>query len=433
MTAPKRIKHDLVVIGSGLAGMAAAVFAVNRGISTAIVGSMGEAWFTSGAIDLMGVHPVESGRRWNDPWAAIDALRRDLPGHPYAKLSNATIRTAVGEFLLFLNEAGLPYRTGEEGNLEIVTAFGSIKTTHAVPQTMWPGVAAFSLKAPCLAVGLQGLKGFSARLMSERLKTAWPDLRHVSLPPLFDGLAQEISPLPLAGALETPEFRARLAGLIEPHLKDAGFVALPAVLGVNQAHRVLDDLAERLGRPAFEVPAMPPSIPGIRLKETLIRGLAEKGVRCLFQKQVLRAERRSGEGFSVEVGQADVEVRIRSKGIVMATGRFMGGGLRADRNRIKETLFGLPVVQPDHRDDWHADGFFDPAGHAVNRAGIETDALARPLASDGRPAIEGLFAAGTILAHQDWTRMKCGSGLSLATAWQAVEGFIQTGPPAGAS
>jgi glycerol-3-phosphate dehydrogenase subunit B len=31
-----------------------------------------------------------------------------------------------------------------------------------------------------------------------------------------------------------------------------------------------------------------------------------------------------------------------------------------------------------------------------------------------------LFAAGSILAHQDWVREKCGSGLALASAYGAV-------------
>jgi glycerol-3-phosphate dehydrogenase subunit B len=45
----------------------------------------------------------------------------------------------------------------------------------------------------------------------------------------------------------------------------------------------------------------------------------------------------------------------------------------------------------------------------------------RPLDSSGHPAFENLFAAGIILSHQDWTRMKCGSGLSVATAYGAVK------------
>ena len=49
--------------------------------------------------------------------------------------------------------------------------------------------------------------------------------------------------------------------------------------------------------------------------------------------------------------------------------------------------------------------------------------MMRPLDADGHPAFENLYAAGIILAHQDWTRMKCGSGLSVATAYGAVKSF----------
>ena len=69
MTDAPNQKYDLVIIGTGMAGMAAAVFAANRGITTAIVGSLGESWFTGGLIDLMGVHPIGSGKTWRDPWA----------------------------------------------------------------------------------------------------------------------------------------------------------------------------------------------------------------------------------------------------------------------------------------------------------------------------------------------------------------------------
>lgn len=37
-----------------------------------------------------------------------------------------------------------------------------------------------------------------------------------------------------------------------------------------------------------------------------------------------------------------------------------------------------------------------------------------------RACIESDPAAGAILAHQDWVRRKCGSGLAIATAYGAV-------------
>jgi glycerol-3-phosphate dehydrogenase subunit B len=54
-------------------------------------------------------------------------------------------------------------------------------------------------------------------------------------------------------------------------------------------------------------------------------------------------------------------------------------------------------------------------------AGIEIDDRFRPLSASGRPVYENLFAAGAILAHQDWIRSKSGTGLAVATAFGAVD------------
>ena len=142
-----------------------------------------------------------------------------------------------------------------------------------------------------------------------------------------------------------------------------------------------------------------------------------------FKKLVLKAVPTSDGGFLLDVGRTEHETEIRADGVLLATGRFLGGGLKSDQERLKESIFNLPVFQPQARSRWHNDRFFEPAGHAVNRAGLETDDLLRPLDADGRPAFEKLFAAGIILAHQDWTRMKCGSGMSVATAYAAIKSF----------
>ena len=47
-----------------------------------------------------------------------------------------------------------------------------------------------------------------------------------------------------------------------------------------------------------------------------------------------------------------------------------------------------------------------------------------PPLSGKRPAFEKLHAAGFILAHQDWMRMKCGTGLAITTAFGTVKAFV---------
>jgi len=193
----------------------------------------------------------------------------------------------------------------------------------------------------------------------------------------------------------------------------------------SAASAAIAELEATLGVALFEIPTMPPGATGLRLKETFESGLAACGVRLLLENKVFRAVADSSGGFLIEAGRSDAEQHIAAASVILATGRFMGGGLHADRRGVRETLFDLPVYQPEGRDGWHRQDFLDPKGHPVNRAGLEIDDSFRPLAASGRPAHAHLFAAGSILAHQDWIRMKCGAGLSIATAYGAVQGAVK--------
>jgi glycerol-3-phosphate dehydrogenase subunit B len=415
------IHCDLCVIGSGMAGMSAALFAANRGLATVMVGRTGEIIFATGLLDLMAVHPVEKGETWDDPWACIARLAKDLPRHPYARIPAGTIRSAFDAVVAFLESMRLPYTGEADRNTKVLTSVGTFKSTYRVPATMWAGIEVCRRKAACLLVDIQGLKGFSAHQIAATAGSAWPGLRTVRI--AFPGAASsgEVFPERLARALEAAANREKLAQAIQLHLQGVEAVGLPAILGISRPAEVMADLQRRLGVRVFEIPTMPPGVTGLRLKEAFERGLTGLGVRLFLENRVFRADADPAGGFRLHAGRSDPEEMIAARSVVLATGRFMGGGLKADRRVVSETLFNLPVIQPDGRDRWHRQDFLDRRGHAVNRAGLEIDPDFHPLATSGQPAHRRLFAAGSILAHQDWMRMKCGSGLSLATAFAAVE------------
>jgi glycerol-3-phosphate dehydrogenase subunit B len=412
---------DLCVVGSGMAGMSAALFAANRGLSTVLVGRTGEIIFATGLLDLMGVHPLEAGTLWNDPWAGIEALVKDLPQHPYGRVPAETIRAAFEEILEFFESQDLSYTGFPQRNAAVLTSAGTVKVTYRVPLTMWNGVMARQGKASCLLVDIQGFKGFSARQIVSTAASAWPDLRTAKI--VFPGANPEgeIFAERMARALEIEVHREKLAAILEPHIQRAAVVGLPAILGISRSTEIMRDIEKRIGRSIFEIPTMPPGVTGLRLKEAFERGLAAKKVNLLLENKVFRAGASSAAGFLLEAGRLEPERTIRCGAVLLATGRFMGGGLESDRHAVREPLFNLPVQQPEGRDHWHRENFLDRRGHPVNRAGIETDEFFRPKAASGRPAHPRLFAAGSILAHQDWMRMKCGSGLALSTAYAAVE------------
>lgn len=418
------IECDLTIAGRGMAGMAAALFAANRGISTAQVGADGGIIFSSGLFDLLSTHPIATRNSWGNPWAGIDALTRDRPEHPYARLRSSDIHTAFQEMLDFFEAANYPYRRRKRENLEVITPLGTTKLTYCVPESMWQGVLALEQKLPCLVVDFLGMNGFSAAQVVSNLQDEWPALRPLRVP--FPGAAKESLVVGdvLARSLELPQNREKLSREIRPHVGDAKAVGLPAVLGLTRSREVIADVAEKIGVPVFEIPTFSFSVPGLRLVDVFDRELQRKGVRQFAQDRVLKVTSGPDGTFTAGAGNKKIQYEIKSKGIILATGRFWGRGLYADRKQIRESVFNLPVNQPPGRSEWHREQFLDPQGHAVNQAGLETDDSFHPVDEAGKPVFEKLFAAGSILAHQDWMRMKCGSGLAIATAYGAVTSFL---------
>ena len=416
---------DLIVVGAGLAGMAATAFAVQSGLNTAQLSlTVGEMLFASGALDLLGIHPLEEQKRWEDPWAGIAALIRDWPDHPYARLGSSAVRQAWKDFLTFLQSAGLQYRGWDERNAILATSAGTLKITYQVPQSMWPGVLGLKEKRPTLIVDFEGMKEFSGLQFVETIGSHWPGLRAARVKFPYASGRVELQNIFMAEALRYPKVQKSFARAIRPLLKDAELVGMPAILGLQQPEMVIAELEGLIGVPLFEIPTMPPSVPGLRFQEAMSTVLRERGAVIMQARQVIAISRTRGGRLSVVIRSGLSEEIIEARGVVLATGRFLGGGLTASRRGIHETIANLRVHQPQRRRDWHRPRFLDPQGHPVNRAGLEVDDLFRPFGSNGQCYHENLFAAGSVLAHQDWKRTKCGAGLAIATAYGAVRSFI---------
>lgn len=425
MATKEREQADLVVIGAGLAGLASTLFAVRRGLKTVLVGAnAGGMLFASGLLDLLGIIPAYNKKIWEDPWEAVRVVCRDWPEHPYARLGAETVKTAWDEFVDGLRLSGLHYRTHPGRNLFVLTSVGTSKVTCAVPETMWPGVIALEGRVPVLIVGFQGAREFSARQILEVQGQRWPGMKihQISFPYPFAG--PERHTVAMAEAMEHTEVRQALVRAIHPQLADAQCVGMPAILGVRRPAAVVADLERRLGVPVFEIPTAPPSVPGLRLREALEEVAGRGGAKLLIGTRAVGFIRSRRSCIAVTVAGAMEEARLEARGFILAGGRFLGRGLVATRSGVKEPLLDLPVYQPRRRSEWHRDRFLDPGGHPLNKAGLVVDEHMRPLNSDGCVAYGNLFAAGSVLAHQDWIRMRCGAGLAIATAYGAVRSFV---------
>ena len=419
-TAPPAAAYDAVVIGAGVAGLSAAVRAAEAGARVLVLAKgIGSTHLAPGTIDVLGYAP----ERVDAPGAALPAFVRDHPDHPYGRLAVDDIRRAVEWFKGRFDAGvlnGYRYRGSLDHNVLLPTALGVPKPSAVVPETMIAG----DLRAGgrVCVVGLRWLKDLSASYLADNLGRAWLGIeaRAIELD-LRPERRADANALAFARALDDAGFRATLAGALRSRLDAGERVGMPAVLGLDDPHAVWEDLERRLERPVFEIPALPPSVPGIRVYRALKEALRRAGGRIVLNAVVAGAERANGQVTALRARVAARERTYKARWVVLASGGMGSGGVAVDsRWNVHETILGLPLANvPAAGEARFAPGYFDP--QPLARVGVATDASLRPVDGDGRRAADNVLVVGASLAGAEPWREKSGDGVSLATGHRAGE------------
>lgn len=416
------MSYDTVVIGAGLAGLTAALRLAEAGQRVALVAKgVGATHLAPPTIDVLGYAdgPVES------PAQALPQFVAANPRHPYGQLSIDLVRAGLDWFNDRLGNLG--YRGSLDENFFIPTAVGAAKPAALVPGSM----AAGDLRpgGRFVFVGLRGLKDFFPAYLAdnvvgaERPGDAAVTTRVVELaPPL--GQAGDVSSLGFARRFEQADFRESVIAELERKVVPGEIVGFPAVLGLGNAREVWSELEMRLNHQVFEVPTLPPSVPGIRVYETMTSALRGKGARFVIGSTVSGAQSTNGRLEGVVVHTSGRPQTYRASSFVLATGGFPSAGLELDSSgKVREAVFDLPVAgTPAPGEPLFEQGYFDE--HPLSRAGIAVDESRRPVDEEGAPVYENLRAAGATLAGAVPWREGSGNGLSLASGYAAASAIL---------
>jgi glycerol-3-phosphate dehydrogenase subunit B len=407
--------HDAVVIGAGLAGLVAALRIAESGGRVLVLGKgAGAIQLAPGTVDVLGYDP----ERVASPARALPAFLARRRDHPYARLGIDAVAGSLAWFGEHWTEA-YRYVGDLEANHLLPTALGVPKPSALVPVTMARGD--LRRAEPVCAVGLRPLRDFHSALMAENLARATGvEARALEVPLRLEGGRPDENALGLARRFDDPGFRAAFAGALAGRLRGDERVALPAVLGVADPHGAWEDLQQRLGRPVFEVPTLPPSVPGLRVLRALREALRRAGARLILGSEVADAQRApDGSVVSVRARTAGRDRRYALRWLVLATGGFGGGGLELDaRWRVRETVLGLPVASvPAPGEPRFLPRYLDE--HPLARAGLAVDEGLRPLDGRGERAADNVLVVGALLAGAQPWREGSGDGLSLASGWKA--------------
>ena len=402
------LHFDAVVIGAGTAGLTAAARLAQAGARVCVLAKgVGSTHLAPGTIDVLGYAPD----RVTEPLEAIAGLPAT---HPYARIGAPVVREALEWFIATAQAGphpGYGYTGDGAANLRLPTAVGALRPSALVPDTMAGGDAT-GLSRVCI-VGTPALRDFHPALCAENLRAAGIDARSVNLALVLE--RADMSALGIAKRMDDPGWRAQFCAQLSPLLRASEHVGLPAMLGLSDPHGVLADLEARLGRRVFEIPTLPPSVPGMRLYEILRTALRAAGGRLVLGGEVVSAHRDGDRIASVATRAAGRDKAYAAPWFVLATGGFASGGIELDsRWATRERILGLPLDGvPAASEPRFTARYLDE--QPLARAGVAVDSDLRATGA------ANVFVAGAALPGAAPWREGCGEGVALASGVRAAQ------------
>ncbi|WP_303847018.1 glycerol-3-phosphate dehydrogenase subunit GlpB [Aeromonas sobria] len=424
------MKFDNIVIGGGMAGLSAALRLVEAGQKTLLMASgQSSLHFSSGSVDLL-----ESE---GDPRTTLPAFMAAHPDHPYSKVGMDNIEASLADLQRHCAEQGLPL-VHNETNHQRLTPIGTLKRTWLSPDTC-ACVTDAPIPDALLLATMEGFRDFHPALAAANLATH-PRFAHcrvltgeIRLPQLaeFSRNPHEFRSADIARLFDkqsggkyplVAELAREISRMVqESGVPDCRHIVLPACLSLGLVGPRLAELEQRTGCTIKEVATMPPSLIGMRMQEALKRRFMALGGTFLTSERVLGARYEGDKVIGVHSQNGDDQL-FEADNFVLASGSFFSRGLESRLRGIREPIFNADVLSLEERDAWAGRRLFDH--HPFMGFGVKTDDKLRVLRG-GKPLVN-LYGAGSVLAHYDPIKEGSGSGVAVATGWQAA-GHILAG------
>jgi glycerol-3-phosphate dehydrogenase subunit B len=402
---------SVLIIGAGLTGLFAANLAAERQAEvTLVTEGRGGLELSHGCIDVLarGTTPA--------------SLHKLPASHPYSLTGAASLQAGLTAFLRLVADGGLPYVGTLAETLLLPTAVGGVHPTTCAQVSLATG----DLRRP-QAIALAGFacfRDFSAELAASGLRAQGYQVTSALSLDLPGAQGQrDLYATDIGRRFDDPVWRREACRIWKPRLPSAPRLGLPAVLGLARPTEVHEDIQHRLGVEVFEIPTLPPSLPGVRLERLLRLAAQARGVHIVEGARALGETDRQGarpRATGALAASAGGPRRFSADRVILATGGSLHGGLVFHPDgRIEEPVFDLPVHHAQSRESWAAASPFAPQPYST--LGVQVGSDMRPVGRDGQILFDNLFAAGGLLAGADRASEGARQGIDLASAYRAVE------------
>ena len=410
---------DVLVVGSGLSGLVAALSAARRGKSVRLVArGAGALAVGSGCVDILGY--LDGRAVAGNPMDSFHLLPET---HPYRLIGNDSTKAALDFFSSVCTANGLRLGNETARNIWVPTILGSFKPTWFCPPDMDREAL---VKAETIVIAsLPWLKDVHAGMVQTGLQKQArlqnkPIIIH-AFSPYAGKTHRNLTILDTARFVDTPDGERWLADQLLPLAERAKqgsmSILLPPIMGVTRTMLIRQKLESVLGCHLTEMLAPPPGVGGLRIRQALVSALAEHGVYIEENTHITSAKVSGNRCLGLVSQGADRERVLEAQSFIIATGGFFGGGLHATPGVAREAIFGFDLGAPEEVTEWSSPDIFAPQPYA--RLGVRANSRLNAIDADGTPLWDNVFFTGRSLAGYDFVIEKSGNGVALASGYHA--------------
>lgn len=414
------MKFDNIIIGGGLSGLTCGIKLAEQGRKCAIVSSGQSAiHFFSGSFDLLS---KVDGKEVKNP---LEGMKSLASNHPYQRVGLENISHLVEEAPQLLVRAGLNFAGQADQNHYALTPMGVMKPT-------WLTIDDFSRffhndsfpwkKAAIL--NFSGFLDFHTLFVQDGLKKFGVEtqVKNFAMKE-FEAIRRnpsEMRSTNIAKVFDRGIIIDEFAEKVNELSKGFNVVILPSVFGLFNKN-VTAEIRAKIDKPVVLVPAIPPSVPGIRSQILLRKRFEELGGTYFLGDNVEGGTIENDKLVAIQTNNHG-DIKLEADQFILASGSFYSKGIVATREKLYEPILGLDIDgEVEDSEKWLDEKFFNDQPYM--HYGVKTDKQFRAM-MNGKP-IKNLYVAGSVLGGANALKEGSGAGISLLTSLHVAEQLLK--------